>query len=209
MDIILIPEDPKRDQYVLKPVFQQMYDWLGVNGYTVEMAPWKPGSVSAATDWNQLEAFIDKMKFETDFFLLCIDRDAKEARRTTDAERKPDQIDKLRDRAHQKFADEGWLDTTFFGIAAREEVEVWALGGLENLPDDWTWRDVRSDPHPKENYFEPFAEDLGVDERDANGLKALGRESASNYRTLRQKCEELERLEDRIKDWLDANWGSY
>lgn len=209
MDIILIPEDPTRDKYVLKPVFRKMYDWLGVNGYTVEMAPWNPGSVEAATDWDQLEIFIDKVKYTTDFFLLCIDRDADEARRTTDDDRKPDQIDRLRNRAHEKFADEGWLDTTFFGVAAREEIEVWALGGIDYLPDDWTWRDVRRDPHPKENYFEPFAEELGVEEREYGGIQALGRKSASNYRRLRRKCRELERLEDRIENWLTENWNSF
>lgn len=193
MNVILIPEDPTRDRHILKPVIQAVLKEVGVPGLTVEMAPGNLGSVDAATDWENLEPIMDRLVYKTDLFLLCVDRDGKSSRRDT--------LDYLEQRARDKLDTEGFPDTAFFAIAAWQEVEVWALGGLRDHPSDWTWDDVRSDPDVKDTYFAEHARRRGVDERQFGGRKALAEESASNYRTLRQKCPELQQLEQRVTTW--------
>jgi hypothetical protein len=94
-------------------------------------------------------------------------------------------------------------DDAFFAIVVRREIEAWLLVGSEK-PGNWTYTEVRDEPHVKERYFEPYAEQRGVDEGQFGGRKPLGEEAARNYRTLRQHCEELQVLERKIQSWEDA-----
>jgi hypothetical protein len=82
-------------------------------------------------------------------------------------------------------------------------IAPWILVGCEES-GDWTYTEIRSEPQVKERYFEPYAEQRGVDEGQFGGRKPLGEEAARNYRTIRQRCEELQELERKIQSWIGA-----
>jgi hypothetical protein len=104
----------------------------------------------------------------------------------------------MREHLHER----GRPDDAFFAVVARREIEAWVLVGCEES-GDWTYTDVRQDPQVKEHHFEPYAERRGVDEGQFGGRKPLGEEAARNYRTIRQHCDELQVLEEKIRDWRD------
>ena len=71
-----------------------------------------------------------------DIFILCVDRDGQEGRRT--------RLDEMEDRLRE--------DREFLAENALEEIETWVLAGLD-LPNQWRRADVRPEVHVKELYF--------------------------------------------------------
>jgi hypothetical protein len=85
---------------------------------------------------------------------------------------------------------------------AKVKVEVWLLVG-HDLPRKWNWRTIRAEVHPKERYYQPFAESRGVLDLPDEGRDKLAREPASRYDRIRRRCkEDIQRLEGRIRDWI-------
>lgn len=109
----------------------------------------------------------------TDIFILCVDRDGEDGRRQ--------RLDRIEDEF-----DGG---RSFLAECAWEEIETWALAGLD-LPKGWNWADVRAEIHVKENYFEPLAKGRGVANGPGGGRKALGEEAARRIPAIRSKCRE-------------------
>jgi hypothetical protein len=82
-------------------------------------------------------------------------------------------------------------------------VEVWLLMGHDLLPK-WDWKKIRAETHPKETYYLPFAESRGVLDLPGEGRDKLAREAASHYDQIRRRCkEDIKRLEDRIRAWIE------
>ncbi len=99
-------------------------------------------------------------------YLLCVDRDG-------DANR----LAKLNDleKKAKKVVGEG---RAFLAENAWQEVEVWLLMGHE-LPRKWDWRKIRKEIHPKEHYYQPFAESLGVLDLPDEGRDELARKATA------------------------------
>src|SRR5258708_11895219 len=126
------------------------------------------GSVTAAMSWSNLEEIFDRYRM-VNLFLLIVDRDLDSNRRIA--------LDNLEKRAENRcvlLAENAW-----------QEIEVWALAA-QDLPRKWKWADVRSEQHPKEVYFEPFALSRGLQGEPGRGRKTLGREAAARYTRVRQ-----------------------
>ncbi|MDE2929646.1 MAG: hypothetical protein OXQ27_01820 [Chloroflexota bacterium] len=138
MRVLLIPEDFRNDQYILKPIFERLCRDIGRSSLRVEVCL-DPllGGVTEALKSERVQEIVEQYP-TIDIFILCVDRDGCEGRR-----QRLDQIE-------AEFGD------AFFAENAWEEIETWVLAGLE-LPTDWNWRDVRAEVHVKETYFEPFA----------------------------------------------------
>ena len=97
------------------------------------------------------------------------------------------------------------LRRLFLAEHAWQEVEVWALAGIDwRLKPKWTWEAIRSERDPKENYFEPIVKDRGLFDLPGQGRKDLGVEAARNYAKIRQNCPEIRDLEGRIRRWIEA-----
>ncbi len=124
-----------------------------------------------------------------DLYLLIVDRDGKEGRKLRVENREAELADWLAARQ------------AFVGTLAWREVEVWLLAG-HNLPATWEWAAVHAEVHSKEKYFEPFAEERGVQDGPGHVRKALGEEAARRYARVRQRCPEVRELEERIRAWL-------
>ena len=95
--------------------------------------------------------------------------------------------------------DEFRNDRIFLAENAWEEIETWALAGL-NLPREWRWADVRAAVDVKERYFKVLAEERGVADGPGGGRKALGEEAARRIDAIRLKCpDDFDGLAQRIE----------
>ncbi len=190
MRVLIIPEDFRKDQYVLKPIILAMLKALGMPRPNVRVCQ-DPlmGGVSQALNWENLAEVVDRYSGMVDLFLLCVDRDGEAGRRQ--------QLDRIESNAADMLA----ADRLFLAENAWQELEVWVLAG-HDLPSEWVWRDVRSDLDPKERYFIPFARDRGVLDSPGEGRKPLAEEAARRYDRIRQLCpEDIANLEGRIRAW--------
>lgn len=189
MRILVIAEDYRRDQYLLKPILQAMLVKLGKPRAKIGFCR-QPAiqGVSQALNWDMLAKVIDQHRGMIDLFLLCVDRDGNPNRRTV--------LNELEQKAVP------WLSTTQVLLAenAWQEVEVWALAGQADLPPAWQWHTIRQEPHPKELYFDPYRNQRSnLPLGDIPQLKALGQEAGRRYDRIRQLCpEDIQQLEQRI-----------
>ena len=182
MKVLLIPEDFRNDQYILKPIFERLFRSFGKSSLRVEVCR-DPllGGVREALDSDRLREIVEQFKGKADIFVLCVDRDGREGRRQ---------------RLNEIEAEFG---NTFFAENAWEEIETWVLAGL-NLPTDWSWEDVRAERDVKEVYFELLAAERGLSDAPGGGRKTLGREAASRIGVIRQKCpDDFDALAQRLK----------
>lgn len=191
LNVLIIPEDFRKDQYVLGPLIRRMFAELGKPKARVQVCS-DPllGGIDQALAWDRIEEVIN-MYPVVQVFLLLVDRDGKPGRRMA--------LAALETKAVAKLGGGRFL----LGENAWQEIEVWALAG-QDLPGDWTWQEIRAEVHPKERYFEPLAGKLGLIGEMGEGRLTMGREAASNYRRVRSRCpEDIEALETRLKQRLE------
>ena len=186
MNVIVIPEDFRKDQYMLKPIIQAMMAQIGKPRAKVRICQ-DPllGGVEEALKWENIESIIKRYPM-VNLFLLCVDRDSKPGRKN--------QLDKLEAAASKILPDNHF----FIAENAWQEIEVWVLAG-HDLPSDWNWQDIRQAIDPKETYFIPLAKQRNLLDNKGEGREQLAKEAASRYQRLRQLCpEDIINLESRI-----------
>ena len=184
MRILVIPEDFRYDQHILRPLFSGLFRTLGRRSVRVQICQ-EPllGGIGEALKLERLAEIID-LNPMADIFVLCVDRDGEVGRR-----QRLDQIE-------SEFRD----DPLFLAENAWEEIETWMLAGLD-LPNDWSWADVRAEVHVKETYFEPLAARRSLSELADGGRKVLGEEAARRISAIRQKCpEDFDALARRLEN---------
>ncbi len=193
LNVLVIPEDFRKDQYVLGPLVRRLFAEIGKPHARVEVCT-DPvmGGIAQALDWERLDEVIDMYPIVR-IFLLLVDRDGNAGRRVA--------LGALENKAEQKLSQE----RTLIGENAWQEIEVWALAGQE-LPRKWNWQEIRAEVHPKETYFEPLARQRGLMDEPGEGRTTMGREAAQNYARVRSRCrEDIGALEARLKDWLEED----
>ena len=185
MNVLVIPEDFRKDQYMLKPIIDAMMKARGKEARVRICVDPLLGGIDQALKRERIKEIIEWYRGMVDLFLLCVDRDGIKTRR-----KKLDLIEKtalsLLGGGQAFFAENAW-----------QEIEVWVLAG-HKLPVAWRWEEVRSDLHPKEKYFLPFAKNRKLLDTPGEGRKILAREAAKNYGRIRQLCQEISGLEERI-----------
>ena len=171
MRVLLIPEDFRNDQYILKPIFKRLFSDLGRPTLRVEVCL-EPllGGVQEALKSERLRDVVQQYP-TVDIFILCVDRDGEEGRR-----QRLNEIE-------AEFGD------TFFAENAWEEIETWLLAGLR-LPSNWNWKEVRKEVQVKERYFELLVAERGLSNSPGGGRKTLGDEAARRIGEIRRKCPE-------------------
>lgn len=183
MKILIIPEDFRKDQYILKPIFERLFRYILKRKARIRVCQ-DPllGGVDEALKVVRISEIVDRYTGMTDIFLLCVDRDGEIGRR-----HRLDQIE-------SEFGATG----VFLAADAWEEIETWVLAGLD-LPKEWTWAQVRAERDVKELYFEPLAAQRGLSDSPGGGRKPLAEEAAPHIATIRQKCpEDFDRLALRL-----------
>lgn len=190
MKVLVIPEDFRKDQYMLKPIITAMMTNLGKPRAKIMICQ-DPllGGINEALKWDNIQSIIKQYPM-VDLFLLCVDRDGKSGRKKA--------LDKLEEQASSILE----KNKLFLAENAWQEIEVWVLAG-QNLPKDYNWQNIRQEIHPKENYFLPFAQQQNLLEAPGEGRKALAEHAAGKYKRISQLCpEDVANLENRIKAWI-------
>ena len=184
MNVLIIPEDFRNDQYILKPLFSRFFQSIGKRHVRVDVCR-DPllGGIGEALKSERIAEVIGKHGGMTDIFILCIDRDGEQGRRQ---------------RLNQIEAEFGDI-RVFLAENAWEEIETWILAGL-NLPTDWNWSTVRAEVQVKETYFEPLAAQRGLSDALGGGRKHLGEEASRRINAIRRKCpEDFDALAQRLE----------
>jgi len=187
--ILVIPEDFRKDQYMLKPLMGAMLDHLRKPNARIRICrdPLLNG-VSQAMDKDRLAEIFDTYSGMTDLFMLCVDRDCEAGRRSG--------LDSLESWARDRHG------CTLIAANAWQEIEVWVLAG-HDLPADWTWAEIRGERDPKEMYFLPFVEQRGLAATPGEGRKILAEEAAGRYARIRQLCpQDIVTLESAVRECL-------
>ena len=170
MTVLVVPEDFRKDQFLLKPLLVKLLASLGKPRATVRVCQ-DPllGGVGEALKKERVAEIVARYGHRVQVILLCIDRDGDMGRRQ--------RLDQMEEEFGERL----------LGAEAWEEVETWALAGLQ-LPADWRWRTVRAEVHVKERYFDALARQRGVDGGPDGGRSALGEEAARRIDAIRRKC---------------------
>ena len=183
MNVLIIPEDFRHDQYVLMPLFQRLFRLLNRRATVTVLTDPLLGGVGEALKSERLAEVVEQYDGMTDLFILCVDRDGEVSRR--------DRLDAI----EQEF---GSAPRRFLAENAWEEIETWVLAGID-LPDRWRWSEVRREVQVKETYFDVLAEQRGVADDPGRGRKTLAEKASRNIAVIRQKCpEDFDRLAERI-----------
>ena len=201
MNVLIIPEDPRKDKYVLKPLFQALFRSIKKPHIRVLICEDQElRGVEQALKSENIQNIIQQYQGKVKIFILCVDRDAEEGRLT-----RLQQIER-------EFNDDS---RSFLAVNAWEEIETWILATFDvqslrnklNLSPiaKYSWKYIRAERDPKETYFEPLAAICGVADAPDGGRKKLGKKAASRIKQIRQKCPEdfgdlANRLENIIKD---------
>lgn len=181
MNVLIIPEDFRNDQYILKPLFDRIVKSRSSVRIRICRDPLL-GGVREALKSDRISEVMDRYEGMIDVFILCVDRDGEEGRR-----HRLDDIE-------SEFGN----GVIFLAENAWEEIETWLLAGLD-LPSEWSWAEVRAEVHVKETYFEPLASQRGLANSLGGGRDELGREAARQLAAIRQKCPELNTLATRLE----------
>lgn len=184
MRVLIIPEDFRNDQYLLRPLFRRLFRSLEIRADVDVCTDPLLGSVHEALKFERLQEIVDQYEGMIDLFILCVDRDGECTRR--------DRLDQI----EAKFGGER---RRFLAENAWEELETWTLAGLKLLPG-WRWSEVRAEVSVKERYFAVLAKRRDVADGPGKGRMRLGEEAARNVQAIRQKCpEDFDRLAQRIQ----------
>ena len=169
MNVLIIPEDFRKDQYILKPLFDRLFRSIGRSSARVQVCQ-DPllGGVREALKPDLLAEIVERYAGMTDLFILCVDRDGETGRR-----QRLDQIEAEMGSGRAFLAENAW-----------EELETWVLAGLDLLTG-WTWADVRAELHVKERFFDVLAQERGVADGPGGGRKRLGEEAARRIAAIR------------------------
>lgn len=184
MNVLIIPEDFRKDQYLLKPLFSRLFQTIGRPRARVQVCQ-DPllGGIGEALKRERIAEIVERYRGMTQIFVLCVDRDGLLQRR-----QKLDTIE-------THFSG----DKAFLAENAWEEIETWILAGLD-LPEGWRWGEIRVEVSVKERYFDVLARERSVADGPGGGRKTLGDEAARRIADIRRKCpEDFDSLAKRLE----------
>ena len=141
MNVLVIPEDFRKDQFILQPIISAMLTKLGRPAIVEVLKDPLVGGIQQALNLELLSEIVDSNRWRVDLFLLCVDRDAEASRR--------DRLSTI----EQHFKSTLGPGKIMACENAWQELEVWVLAG-HDLLDGWRWADIRQHRDPKEAYFE-------------------------------------------------------
>jgi hypothetical protein len=183
LKVLVIPEDPVLDQYVLKPIVERMFEDLGRRVAVRVLTSPRLQGIAQALDRDVLARIVSQYAMH-DLFLLMVDRDAVESRAALAATREAEHPGRL------------------FACLAVEEVEVWMLA-LHRERLGAPWKEVRADRDPKERFASPLLAQLAPRMALGGGrVRAMEPLGHKGWRTLLQLCPELGELRNRLSVWL-------
>ena len=187
-NVLAIPEDFRKDEHLLKPILEKMLAACGRKARVRICKDPLLGGVREALKWPRIQEILDRYRGMVDCFLLVVDRDGLAGRKES--------LAALEREATRFLGAEG----RFFAENAWQEIEVWALAGLTDLPRSWSWKSIREAANAKEAYFDRYAHQKGLTGAPFGGRERLGPRAAQNYPRIRKLCpEDVAALENRLR----------
>jgi hypothetical protein len=192
MNVLIIPEDFRKDQYILKPIVQAMLADLGKPRAKIRvMTDPLLGGLASTLDVEILRnEVVARYRGMVHLFLLLVDRDANPTRRES--------LMRI-----EKELNAVLSGRCLLAELAYQEIEVWALAG-GHVPIGEPWATVRGEAHPKEKYFEPAVRELDLEYEPGQGRDTLGGLAARSLQRVMKLCPELAHLSARIAAFLKA-----
>lgn len=191
MNVLEIPEDFRKDQFILLPIISAMFTKLEKPAIVEVLKDPLIGGIGEALKIELLEEVVRDNQWKVDLFLLCVDWDSDAGRRLA------------LDRLEQHFATKLGPGKFLAAENAWQELEVWLLAG-HDLPADWNWQEIREERNPKEAYFMKMAAARGLQNDPGEGRKTMGIEAARKYRRIHSRCrEDIQVLEKRLGKWIN------
>lgn len=180
MKVMIIPEDPVLDGYILKPIVQRLFAELGKAPRIDVLTHPRIRGVAEALSPTQIDDIVETYPM-VDLFLVMVDRDGDENRFAEARGREEQHPDRL------------------FVCLAIEEIEVWMLAAHRDSLGD-SWSTIRAEPHPKERFALPFLvpHEYELGKGRAWAMRAL----KSRWKGVLEVCQELEELARRLQGWL-------
>jgi hypothetical protein len=181
--ILVIPEDPTLNGYILKPLVERIMAEVGKPNARVQLLtnPKLDGYDHAR---RAIREELPLRYGHFDLWLFLPDAD------------KASGLEPLERELVQR-------GITLFCCAACPEVEAWLLAGHRDKLS-CGWREIITHPRLKEEVFEPFLAGHGHPRRAGGGREVLMREALQNYRGLLELCPELKELEARLRRHLET-----
>jgi hypothetical protein len=181
LDVLVVPEDPLNNGYILKPLVSRMLAECGKpNAHvTVLSNPRAKGYDHAKTLLrNQLFS-----RYRHKHLLLYLpDADGKD---------RTEEFRGLEEEADRQ-------GVRLLCCAAEQEVEIWLLAGYRDRLDR-RWQELRADVSIKENVFKGFLATHGDPKAAGGGRDRLMQVTLENYRSILTLCPELAQLEEKIR----------
>lgn len=184
MKILVIPEDPKLDQYILKPVVARIFADLDKFPRIDVLSNPRLRGVAEALGSAKLADIVATFPM-IDLFLVIVDRDGVKSRQDTVTAREAEHPQRL------------------FVCLAIEEIEVWMLA-IHSKVLDTPWREIRAEVHPKERFAIPFLNERAPRLDLGQGRTWAMRDLGGQWRGVLKRCPEIRDLKQRLKVWLDA-----
>lgn len=179
--VLVIPEDPTYNGYILQPIVERMLVELGKpNAHVVILTNPKLNGYAHAVSAIRGD-LIDRYR-HFHLWLFLPDGDCASNLEGLESE----------------LAEKG---VHLLCCAAVPEVEAWLLAGQRDELS-LSWQEVRSHRRLKEDIFEPFLAQFGDNRSPGGGRERLVCETLSNYRGLLSVCPELDDLESRLRTFL-------
>lgn len=197
MKVLIIPEDATIDRYILQPIIEQIFKDLGrtVHVDVFQSLRSQGRGINKVLDSGTVEEVIQDRGGMFDLFLLLVDRDCNDGRRSG-----RNNVEMARQRESEN-------ESRLLACLAVEEVEVWMLA-LHRDELEARWSDVRQHCDPKGQYAEPFLKKKGWLSTLGKGRKKAMEGLGSKWQGLLQVCPELADLKQRIAVWLEQQGGT-
>jgi len=182
MKVLVVLEDPTHDRYIVEPVVRKILDDLGIVARLDVLTDPHLRGVDDLID--QLPAIVEDNRM-VDLFVVVIDRDC--------------------NRQHnvERIANAAMHDPRIVACCAIEEVEAWMLV-LHREHLGAPWPTVRADCDIKDNYAVAFLKRFG-EVGPGRGRRAAMRDLGKGWRGLKDLCDEVMRLSERVREVLPAN----
>ena len=183
--VLVIPEDPTLNGYILKPLVEMVLAEAGRPAATVTVLS-NPRVRGYDEARKVVRGGLASRYGFMDLWLFIPDAD----RASEDA---------MRD-LEESLENEG---VTLLCCPAKPEVEVYACAAYSDEIRG-SWREARSNPRFKETVFEPLLKAHGDPRRPGGGRGAMTEKSIARRRRFFLLCPEIAELRNRIAEILDA-----
>lgn len=190
-NVLVVPEDPTYNGYLLRPICKRVLREAGRPNANVVVLP-QPRVQGYAHAKKLLEELIPRNYSHFDLILFIADADGQ-------VEVRKDEFKRL-----EELAEARPRPVKLICCAAEQELETWLLSGHPEKvkSQGWRWQEIQAEVSVKERFFRPFLEQYGDPATPSQGRERLMQEALANYDGIKQRCPELQQLEDRVRAHL-------